>query len=135
MASSYDPLTAVADARYLCSDRLLNQIVSLVTLRDAGKAREIPVFGFFDDDFVMGVMDEVEKRPLPTPEVVKVSKNEEASQNGVKITDFFKSKSPVVVKPTHGFYLVDSKTRGAPVLPKPEYTVAVCAWCLYVYML
>lgn len=133
MSSSFVPLQAVADPRSLFSARLLNQIVSLVTLRDTGKAREIPVFGFFDDDFVMGVMDEVEKRPLPTPEVVKVSKNEEASQKEVKITDFFKSKSPTVMKPTHGFYLVDSKTRGAPVLPKPEYTVAVCVGYLYIY--
>lgn len=103
--------------------RLLNQIVSLVTLRDTGKAREIPVFGFFSDVFVMGVMDEIEKRPLPGSEDVKNTKLEQTSSS--KITDFFKTKLPTVRKPTHGYYLVDSKTRRMPSLPKKEYTVAV----------
>lgn len=103
--------------------RLLNQIVSLVTLRDTGKAREIPVFGFFNDVFVMGVMDEIEKRPLPGIGDSKDNKAEHASTS--KITDFFKTKLPIVQKPTHGYYLVDSKTRRMPTLPKKEYTVAV----------
>ena len=105
----------------------------MTTLRDAGKAREIPVFGFFDDDFVMGVIDEVEKRPLPKIEAKHQSKQQssEPEGNGVKITDFFKRTTPVVRKPTHGFYLVDSKTRNKPDLPKMEYTVAVGGARLY----
>jgi exonuclease V len=112
-------------------ERLLNQIVSLVTLRDAGKAREIPIFGFFEDVFVMGVMDEIEKRPLPVSEEAKkngTSSSESPIPAAAKITHFFKSASPAVpaIKaPSYGLYLVDSKTRRMPNLPKKEYTVAV----------
>jgi len=95
----------------------------LVTLRDAGKAREIPVFGFFDDVFVMGVMDEIEKRPLEDSKDAKNAKADDGSSG--KITDFFKMTMPTIRQPTHGYYLVDSKTRIMATLPKEEHTVAV----------
>ena len=95
-------------------------MVSLATLRNSGKAREIPIFGFIKDTMVLGVMDEIEKRPLPI-------EPEEASptKENAKISFYFKPTSPAKAKkPTHALYLVDSKTRRMPVLPKDEYTIA-----------
>lgn len=97
-----------------------------MTLRDAGKAREIPIFGFFNEVFVMGVMDEIEKRPLPDIGDTSKDKKIDSTTNATKkITDFFKTSTPIIRKPTHGYYLVDSKTRAMPYLPKKEYTIAV----------
>lgn len=101
-------------------DRLLNQMVSLATLRDGGKAREIPVFGFINDTLVLGAMDEIERRS-----VVEEGDNQSPTteENG-KITAYFASTSPAK-KPKTAIYLVDSKTRRLPVLPKEDSTIAV----------
>ena len=104
--------------------RIFNQIVSLATLKDAGKAREIPVFGFIEDIFVMGVMDEIERRALPSEK----NTTEETPQVN-KISNYFSpSKSPST-KRTEGIYLVDSKTRRVNSMPRAAHTVAVGRPC------
>lgn len=88
----------------------MNQIVSLATLASSGKAREIPVFGFIGDFFVVGVIDEVERRALP----------DTATPDHQKISFYFSSP-----RARQGLFVVDSKTRRTPSMPKDEYTVAV----------
>ena len=104
---------------------LLNQMVSLATLNATGKAREIPLFGFVKDVFVIGVLDEIERRPL---EASRASDSPTAN----KITHYFSAASPT--KPKTGLFLVDSKTRRMPTMPKPQYTIAVstlgCTACI-----
>lgn len=73
----------------------------------------------------MGVMDEVERRSLPEVDSSTSTKDGTPATSNAKITDFFKPNLPTVQKPTHGYYLVDSKTRRIPTLPKKEYTTAV----------
>lgn len=91
----------------------------MATLRDGGKAREIPVFGFVQGTLVLGVMDEIEKRLLPID-----AKQDTPTKESGKITSYFASTSPVK-KPKTAIYLVDSKTRRIPVIPKEDFTIAV----------
>jgi exonuclease V len=98
-------------------------MVSLATLRDSGKAREVPIFGFIHDIMVLGVMDEIEKRPLPAAE-----EEESPSKESGKISFYFKSMSPTKRTKT-ALYLVDSKTRRTPALPKEDFTVAASFVC------
>lgn len=111
---------------YFCAPRILNQIVSLVTLRDAGKAREIPVFGFVKDVFVIGVLDEIERRVLPGQEKEGTDASNQADSE--KISFYFQSKSPAKPLQT-GLFLVDSKTRRSRSKPRAEHTVAVRYFC------
>lgn len=50
--------------------RLLRLVVGLRSLLDRGCARELPVFGWVQDRLVVGIIDEIERRPLrrhPSP--------------------------------------------------------------------
>lgn len=44
--------------------RLLRLVVGLRALIDGGCVRELPVFGWVQDHLVMGIIDEIERRPL-----------------------------------------------------------------------
>lgn len=103
--------------------RLLNQIISLATLLETGKAREIPIFGFVGELFVVGVMDEIERRTLSTDNAPP-----ELSQRGT-LLNYFQTSSPTKTAPEVGYFLVDSKTRRSPHMPNELYTGAVGSQC------
>lgn len=88
----------------------------------------------------MGTIDEIEKRPLSkslsnteaasSNKKKKESSPENEKKDDVKITKFFKTSTPTkknakIQKPTHGYYLVDSKTRNTRSMPNLKYSVAV----------
>ncbi|GAA6063246.1 hypothetical protein JCM10212_000348 [Sporobolomyces blumeae] len=45
--------------------RILNMIVSLLTLHNTGKVRELPVVAFVGQHLIFGVIDEIERRTYP----------------------------------------------------------------------
>ncbi|CAO1617152.1 unnamed protein product [Parajaminaea phylloscopi] len=47
--------------------RLLRLVVGLRSLLDTGCVRELPVFGWVQDHLVIGIIDEIERRPLRSP--------------------------------------------------------------------
>ncbi|KAK4045981.1 hypothetical protein OIV83_006466 [Microbotryomycetes sp. JL201] len=123
--------------------RVMNTIVALGTLLETGLAREIPVVGFVDEFLVLGIVDEVVRkpktRPPPQPEtkpspLKKKGPAQDMSQQ--KLDSFFsvspgrpdgswkddtdKSKATDQRAPRDwSFFLVDSKTRYNRSLP-PE---------------
>jgi exonuclease V len=102
--------------------RILNMLVGLATLESLGKVRELPVMGFVSDYFVLGVIDEIERRPLPG------SSSSPPPDPRSTLEHYFSPSKSEPTPRTHGHFIVDSKTRRIPRLPTHKQSLAARAW-------
>jgi exonuclease V len=102
--------------------RILNMLVGLSTLESIGKVRELPVMGFVSDYLVLGIIDEIERRPIPGSSLPP------SHDRRATLEHYF---SPSKNKPpprTYGYYIIDSKTRRVPRLPTRKQSLAARRW-------
>ncbi|KZT44467.1 hypothetical protein SISSUDRAFT_1038982 [Sistotremastrum suecicum HHB10207 ss-3] len=105
--------------------RLLNMLIGLQSLVSIGCCRELPVFGIYMEQLVIGVVDEVQRFPL---ESVKDNQTELQDKSQPKITTFLNSVSPqrdgdAKPLPKFGLRVLDTKTRRYSNLPSETDTL------------
>ncbi|KAH7105028.1 exonuclease V a 5' deoxyribonuclease-domain-containing protein [Auriculariales sp. MPI-PUGE-AT-0066] len=116
--------------------RLMNLIVCLRALQTLGACREMPVFGFLEGEFVLGVIDEVVRKlpslPSSPPDVLlekrarrKARRKQKRSSSAAQTGSDTSPPPPSVLQipetqasvPKHALFVLDSKTRGRNLLP------------------
>ncbi|BEI81750.1 hypothetical protein CcaverHIS002_0209100 [Cutaneotrichosporon cavernicola] len=105
--------------------RMLNMFSALEALLTIGKCRELPVAGFVDDTFVLGIIDEITRVPIvesPTKGRQTRAKRTESGRQA-SLNDFFGGK-PLPQPQTHRLIVSDSKTRTTASMPREEDTLA-----------
>ncbi|BEJ12450.1 hypothetical protein CspHIS471_0209100 [Cutaneotrichosporon sp. HIS471] len=105
--------------------RMLNMFSALEALLTIGKCRELPVAGFVDDMFVLGIIDEITRVPIvesPTKGRQTRAKRAESGRQA-SLNDFFGGK-PLPQPQTHRLLVSDSKTRTTASMPREEDTLA-----------
>ncbi|KAJ8518764.1 hypothetical protein ONZ45_g4210 [Pleurotus djamor] len=128
--------------------RLINMMDGFESLRLFGIAREVPVFGIIQDQIIIGVIDELLRKPAPAMERAtspskrpseygqrsprkkqRTPKLEPAPQQLSLITNFYASAkpqpNPLPHEPSpHLLYILDTKTRNTDSLPPHEDTLS-----------
>ncbi|KAH9932079.1 exonuclease V [Epithele typhae] len=131
--------------------RVINMYASFQALSEVGVCREMPVFGFVNDQLVTGIIDEVVRKPMPTLEPTRSSPSKRSASGASPasssphrskrirqdqpITSFFSSPSnaselpvfddsPDGMPPRFALHISDTKSRTKPYLPPDEDTVA-----------
>ncbi|GMK54152.1 hypothetical protein CspeluHIS016_0107380 [Cutaneotrichosporon spelunceum] len=105
--------------------RMLNMFSALEALLTIGKCRELPVAGFVDDMFVLGIIDEITRVPIaesPTKGRQARAKRTESGHQA-SLNDFFGGK-PLPRPQSHRLLVSDSKTRATASMPKEDDTLA-----------
>ncbi|CAG8571166.1 10535_t:CDS:2 [Paraglomus occultum] len=95
--------------------RLHNLIEGLQTLRLTGKTRELPIFGFVDEFFVVGIIDEIVGRQKS-----KASRPESTGQNKRRRSLRTRRNDnwhQLEKDDGYSWYLSDTKTRTRPYIP------------------
>ncbi|CAK9784624.1 hypothetical protein CC85DRAFT_299911 [Cutaneotrichosporon oleaginosum] len=105
--------------------RMLTMFSAIEALITIGKCRELPVAGFVNDTFVLGIIDEIKRVPIvesPTRGRQTRARRTESGRQA-SLNDFFGGK-PLPQPQTHRLFVSDSKTRTSGSLPREEDTLA-----------
>ncbi|KAH9828673.1 exonuclease V a 5' deoxyribonuclease-domain-containing protein [Rhodofomes roseus] len=94
--------------------RLVNMLASLDLLMESGLSREMPVFGIIHNQIVVGIIDELVRKPTPTPPAEQRRRRGRPPGSGKGLN---KRASPAT--PTKGG---NKKSRRTPELSQPQLT-------------
>ncbi|KAH9948234.1 exonuclease V [Amylocystis lapponica] len=79
--------------------RLLNMLASVDVLMAEGRCREIPVFGLLNDHIVVGIIDELVRKPIPVPEPPSHLEAEQPDQRRKSLNKRSSPSTPSKSKP------------------------------------
>ncbi|KZV80698.1 hypothetical protein EXIGLDRAFT_756105 [Exidia glandulosa HHB12029] len=117
------------------TSRLLEMVAAMETLDAMDACREIPVFGFVQNDLVLGAIDEIVRKETSSPLGSAPSPRTALPPGQTTLDAAFTSPGGEMRKIPRKLYLIDNKTRASSGLPKPRDTMPSALQLMLYYRL